>query len=115
MSFWQASHEVEAEKAPGRRTRTIRRGATASELRTARTDVLAGVCLSNIVFYFVILPTASTLFRAGQREIETTREAAEALRPLAADAAYLLFAVGLIGWPLAMTLAGVAFVITSFR
>ncbi|MBI1898896.1 MAG: divalent metal cation transporter [Acidobacteria bacterium] len=97
LFFWQASHEVEAEKALGRRTRATRRGATAKELRAARTDVLAGMSLSNVVFYFVILASASTLFRTGHRGIQTTREAAEALRPLAGDAAYLLFGVGLIG------------------
>jgi Mn2+/Fe2+ NRAMP family transporter len=47
--------------------------------------------------YFIILATASTLYRAGHRDIETARQAAEALRPLAGDGAYLLFALGLIG------------------
>ena len=41
------------------------------------------MCFANLVFYFVVLATASTLYRAGQRDIETTRQAAEALRPLA--------------------------------
>ena len=55
------------------------------------------MCFANLVFYFVVLATASTLYRAGQRDIETTRQAAEALRPLAGDAAHLLFSVGLVG------------------
>jgi NRAMP (natural resistance-associated macrophage protein)-like metal ion transporter len=96
LFFWQASHEVEAEKAMGRRTRLSRRGATGAELADARDDVIAGMTFSNIVQFFIILATASTLFRAGRHDIETTRQAAEALRPLAGDAAYGLFAIGLI-------------------
>ncbi len=56
-----------------------------------------GNVLANLVFYFIVLATASTLYGAGQHDIETTRQAAEALRPLAGSAAYLLFSVGLIG------------------
>ena len=97
LFFWQASHEVEEEKAHGRRTAAQRRGASDHELRDARLDVNTGMFFSNLVMYFIILATASTLHRAGIQEIETAREAAEALRPLAGDAAYFLFAVGLIG------------------
>jgi len=97
LFFWQASQEVEEEKARGRRTATSRRGASAHELRDAALDVTTGVCLSNVVFYFIILTTAATLHHAGLREIQTAREAAEALQPLAGDAAYLLFGLGLIG------------------
>jgi NRAMP (natural resistance-associated macrophage protein)-like metal ion transporter len=97
LFFWQASHEVEAEKAMGRRSRSSRRGATDEELADARTDVITGMSFSNLVQFFIILATASTLHRAGHRDIETTRQAAEALRPLAGNAAYILFAIGLIG------------------
>src|SRR3989442_1981246 len=97
LFFWQASHEVEAAKAIARRTRSSRRGATDPDLADARDDVIAGMTFSNIVQFFIILATASTLFRAGRHDIETTRQAAEALRPLAGNAAYALFAIGLIG------------------
>jgi len=97
LFFWQASHEVEAEKALGRRTRSSRRGATNEELADARADVIVGMTFSNLVQFFIILVTASTLHTAGGRDIHTTRQAAEALRPIAGDAAYLLFAAGLIG------------------
>jgi len=97
LFFWQASHEVEAEKALGRRTRSARRGATVEELADARADVITGMTFSNLVQFFIILATASTLHKAGIRDIETTRDAAEALRPIAGNAAYVLFAVGLIG------------------
>jgi NRAMP (natural resistance-associated macrophage protein)-like metal ion transporter len=97
LFFWQASQEVEEEKALGRRTLASRRGASDHDLRDARLDVTTGIAFSNIVFYFIILTTASTLHRTGIQEIETAREAAEALRPLAGEAAYLLFALGIIG------------------
>jgi NRAMP (natural resistance-associated macrophage protein)-like metal ion transporter len=97
LFFWQASQEVEEEKAQGRRTSAQRRGATPHELSDARLDVTTGIGFSNLVFYFIILTTASTLYRSGITEIETAREAAEALKPLAGDAAYLLFALALIG------------------
>jgi len=97
LFFWQASQEVEEEKARGRRTLAQRRGATEHELRDARLDVNTGMFFSNLVMYFIILATASTLYRAGLRDIQTAQEAAEALRPLAGDTAYLLFALGLIG------------------
>jgi NRAMP (natural resistance-associated macrophage protein)-like metal ion transporter len=97
LFFWQASQEVEAEKDLGRATIAARRGASTGELLDARADVLTGMCFANMVFYFIVLATASTLYRAGQHDIETTRQAAEALRPLAGDAAYLLFSMGLVG------------------
>jgi NRAMP (natural resistance-associated macrophage protein)-like metal ion transporter len=97
LFFWQASHEVEEEKAQGRRTLTQRRGASAHELADARLDVVTGMLFSNIVMFFIILATAATLHASGRTEIESARQAAEALRPLAGDGAYLLFAVGLIG------------------
>jgi len=97
LFFWQASHEVEEEKARGRRTLTQRRGATAHELADARLDVATGMFFSNLVMFFIILATGATLHAAGQTQIESARQAAEALRPLAGDGAYLLFALGLIG------------------
>lgn len=97
LFFWQASQEVEEEKAVGRVTVGQRVGASDQELRDAREDVVTGMTISVIVFYFIILTTGATLYPAGHRDIETTRQAAEALRPLAGDAAYLLFSLGLIG------------------
>src|SRR4029079_15116661 len=59
--------------------------------------VISGMFFSNLVMYFIILSTASTLFKAGKSEINTAAEAAEALKPLAGDAAAALFALGVIG------------------
>jgi NRAMP (natural resistance-associated macrophage protein)-like metal ion transporter len=97
LFFWQAAQEVEEERARGRRTVHSRRGATDEELRAARTDVLTGMIFAGVVMYFIILTTGATLYTSGQRNIETARQAAEALRPLAGNAAYLLFTVGLVG------------------
>jgi NRAMP (natural resistance-associated macrophage protein)-like metal ion transporter len=97
LFFWQASQEVEEEKSRGKLTVAQRRGAAPHELADARLDVNTGMFFSNVVMYFIILATASTLYKAGHRDIQTARQAAEALRPLAGDAAYLLFSLGLIG------------------
>ncbi|MBI1962843.1 MAG: Nramp family divalent metal transporter [Candidatus Rokubacteria bacterium] len=97
LFFWQASQEVEEDKARGQHTAAQRRGATDHELADARLDVTTGIVFSNVVFYFIILTTGSTLYRAGHREIETARQAAEALAPLVGEGAYLLFTLGLVG------------------
>lgn len=97
LFFWQASQEVEEEKAAGRRNPAARLGATRRELADRALDVGVGTLASNAVMYFIILTTALTLHRAGLTEIETSRQAAEALRPLAGDLAYLLYTLGLLG------------------
>ena len=110
LFFWQAGQEVEEEKAMGRRLLIHRRGATRAELVDRRIDVGLGTLFSNVVMYFIILTTAVTLHQAGHTEIATTRDAAQALRPLAGDFAYLLYTVGILGTGLLAipTLAGSA-------
>lgn len=97
LFFWQAAQEVEEERALGRVTLAQRRGATDVELRSARDDVFSGMFFAGVVMYFIILTTGATLHQTGHHQIETAREAAEALRPLAGNAAYLLFTLGLVG------------------
>jgi Mn2+/Fe2+ NRAMP family transporter len=97
LFFWQAAQEVEEEVANGRVTLAEREGATDTELRAARLDVVTGMFFSNAVMYFIILTTAATLHAHGATDITTARQAAEALRPLAGDGAYWLFTLGLIG------------------
>jgi NRAMP (natural resistance-associated macrophage protein)-like metal ion transporter len=94
---WQSNEEVEEEIAMGRTKLSERKGATDKELSKTRKDILFGMFFSNLVMYFIILSTASTLFKAGKTDISTAAEAAEALRPLAGDAAGILFALGVIG------------------
>jgi len=91
LFFWETSEEVEELHRKG-----IEPGNEA-ELRRVQIDTNIGMLLANIVFYFIILTTAATLYPAGIREITTAKEAAEALRPLAGDKATILFAVGFIG------------------
>jgi Mn2+/Fe2+ NRAMP family transporter len=97
LFFWQASEEVEEEKAAGQSTLAKRKGATLKELELRNFDVGAGTFFSNMVMFFIILTTAITLNRHGITHIETTRQAAEALRPLAGKFAASLFTVGIVG------------------
>src|ERR1041385_3584750 len=97
MFFWQANQEVEEEIEAGKLTETQRRGVSKTELKLMRTDVIVGSFFSNIVFWFIVITTASTLNQHGVTNIDSAPKAAEALRPLAGDFAYILFAVGIIG------------------
>jgi len=96
LFFWQASQEVEVERAMGR-SLSQRKGATDVELVNSRNDVVIGMLYSNLIMYFIILTTAATLHVHGKTEIASAKEAAEALRPLAGNAAYWLFSLGVIG------------------
>ena len=97
LFFWQATQEVEEEKAAGRNTLGKRRGATPKEIRIRKFDVGTGTFFSNAVMYFIILATAFTLHRDGQTTIETSRQAAMALVPLAGGIAATLYTLGIIG------------------
>jgi Mn2+/Fe2+ NRAMP family transporter len=110
LFFWQAAQEVEEEKSIGRLTTMDRRGATDREIADRKLDVGVGTFFSNIVMFFIIVTTALTLHRHGITNIETSRQAAEALRPLAGQGCFLLYTVGLIGVGLLAipTLAGSA-------
>ena len=94
---WQSNAEVEEEIAAGRTRLSQRRGATDAELDQSRRDVLIGMIFSNLVMYFIILSTAATLHKSGKTDIETAADAAQALQPLAGNAASLLFLLGVIG------------------
>jgi NRAMP (natural resistance-associated macrophage protein)-like metal ion transporter len=93
---WQSNVEVEEEIAQGRTKLEQREGATDAELRQSRIDILIGMLFSNLIMYFIILSTGATLHKAGEGNIETAAQAAEALRPLAGDAAGILFTLGII-------------------
>jgi len=97
LFFWQASQEVEEQISIGRRHLRHRQGASSFELKYALWDTIAGMVFSEVVAYFIILTTGATLFAAGKTDIASATDAAQALRPLAGDAAALLLAVGLIG------------------
>ena len=90
LFFWQASMEVE--EVHQRHLVVDKR-----IMRAMETDVRGGLLLTNVVFFFIILATGTTLFHAGVHDITTVEEAAAALRPLAGDLSYALFACGIIG------------------
>jgi NRAMP (natural resistance-associated macrophage protein)-like metal ion transporter len=97
LFFWQASQEVEEEKAMGRTRRKDRVGATAGELKTRALDVGFGTLFSNVVMFFIILAASLTLHAHGLTHVQSSREAAEALRPLAGAFAAGLYALGVLG------------------
>ena len=115
LFFWQASEEVEEmNRNQGALPLVSDPISSVPELRRIRWDTWSGMFYSNITAYFIILATAVTLHVAGITNIETAAQAAAALRPLAGDSAFLLFAigilgVGLIGVPVLAGSAGYAF------
>jgi Mn2+/Fe2+ NRAMP family transporter len=97
LFFWQASEEVE-DMLKGRRVPLLRDVAAApDELRRIEWDTWSGMFYSDITAYFIILATAVTLHVAGVTDIQTAAQAASALRPLAGDFAFSLFALGIVG------------------
>jgi Mn2+/Fe2+ NRAMP family transporter len=97
LFFWQASEEVEEEKAQGRETVSERQGASSTELVDRGIDVGVGAFVSNLVMFSIILTTAFTLHVHGTTAPTTSREVAEALQPLAGKFAWLLYAIGIVG------------------
>jgi len=96
LLFWQASQKVEEQIANGWHDRARQHGASDEELHESAWDVTLGMLFSCLVMYFIILCTAATLFKSGQRNIDSAHAAAQALTPLAGSAASALFAVGII-------------------
>ena len=92
LFFWQATMEVEEMK--HRRHHIIVDKVVIHEMNR---DVNFGMLFSNLVMFFIILTTGTVLYNSGIHQIETVEQAAEALRPLAGESAYLLFAIGIIG------------------
>jgi NRAMP (natural resistance-associated macrophage protein)-like metal ion transporter len=92
LFFWQASVEVEETK-----NRTTRLIVDKNLIDGIKQDVDFGMTFSGLVMYFIILTTGTVLFKAGVHQIDTVEQAALALKPLAGNLAYLLFAAGVIG------------------
>ena len=101
MFFWQASLEAEERKLAERSGELTRRATTrhlekGEELRIGL-DTAIGMVLSNVIGFFIIVTTAATLHAHGTTQIETAAQAAEALRPLAGPATFVLFSLGIVG------------------
>ena len=97
LFFWQAAQEMEDLRASHDAGVKISPEAAQSHLKRIRLDTYIGMGFSNLVAFFIILSAAATLHKAGITDIQTSAQAAEALRPLAGDFAFLLFSLGIIG------------------
>ncbi len=98
LFFWQAGQEVEEQHRRHIKPLHVSpHGVAGAELRRIRTDTLIGMGFSHVVALFIVIATAATLHASGVREIESASQAAEALRPIAGDFAFALFATGIIG------------------
>ena len=92
LFFWQTTMEAEDRKSKKKYLVVDKK-----VMHEMKQDVDFGMLFSNLVMLFIILTTGSVLFNANIHQIETVEQAAKALKPLAGNAAYLLFAVGIIG------------------
>ena len=92
LFFWQATMEVEDHKNKSKKLVVNKR-----IIKEMKQDVDFGMLFSNLVMYFIIMTTGTVLFNGGINKIDTVEQAAQALKPLAGNMAYLLFAAGVIG------------------
>jgi Mn2+/Fe2+ NRAMP family transporter len=97
LFFWQAGQEIEEQKRHKVKPLCITPKEAGPELQRIRIDTLTGMAFSSIVSLAIVFATAATLHANGIRDIETSAQAAEALRPIAGDFAFALFALGIIG------------------
>src|SRR3990167_10459376 len=97
LFFWQADEEVEEIEEEKKVRKLKRHIVTKHELKNMREDVTLGMFFSNLVMFFIIATTASTLFANNIHTIETADQAAAALKPLAGSASSLLFTLGIVG------------------
>ncbi|MEJ0073664.1 MAG: Nramp family divalent metal transporter [Candidatus Saccharibacteria bacterium] len=98
LFFWQTSQEVEEEILHGKKTIKMRQALTSRrEIRRMKVDVWSGMFFSELIMFFIIAACGGVLFSHGITDIKTATQAAEALRPFAGNATYLLFAIGIVG------------------
>ncbi len=98
LFFWQASQEVEDMRAkPGEQDLLHSPEQARASLRRIKVDTYIGMGFSNMVAFFIILTTAVTLHMHGITDIQSSAQAAQALRPIAGDFAFLMFSAGIIG------------------
>jgi NRAMP (natural resistance-associated macrophage protein)-like metal ion transporter len=98
LFFWQSSQEVEDEEADPKARPLLERPRQAKrELYRIGLETWIGMGASNLVAFFIILTTAVTLHASGHTDIQTSEQAAAALKPIAGEYAFLLFSLGIIG------------------
>ena len=96
LFFWQAGQEVEELRRRHVKALCITPRTAGPELARIRTDTIVGMGVSNLIALFIIFATAATLNASGVTNIQTSAQAAEALRPIAGEFAFALFAAGII-------------------
>jgi NRAMP (natural resistance-associated macrophage protein)-like metal ion transporter len=98
LFFWQAEQEVENES-PRAQAHALRRAPRQAthELNRIRIDTYLGMALSNLIAFFIVITTAATLHAHGIANVESSAQAAEALRAIAGPLTFVLFAAGIIG------------------
>jgi len=97
LFFWQAGMEVEDRRHRNARPLCLAPREAGPQLRRIRIDTVVGMAASNVIAIFIIYATAATLHVAGVTDIQTSSQAAEALRPIAGDFTFAIFAAGIIG------------------
>jgi Mn2+/Fe2+ NRAMP family transporter len=97
LFFWQAGQEIEEQHRHHAKPLCIAPKEAGPELKRIRTDTLTGMAVSSIVSLAIVFATAATLNAHGITDIATSSQAAEALRPIAGQFAFLMFALGIIG------------------
>jgi NRAMP (natural resistance-associated macrophage protein)-like metal ion transporter len=98
LFFWQASQECEDLRAvKADKPLHNHPGQAARQLARIKLDTYIGMGFSNLIAFFIMLTTAATLHTHGVTDIQTSAQAAEALRPIAGKFAFLLFSMGIIG------------------
>jgi Mn2+/Fe2+ NRAMP family transporter len=98
LFFWQAAQEVEDIRAVAERKPLVKKPQQGpNAMRRIRIDTYLGMAFSNLIALAIIITTAATLHASGVTQVETSGQAAEALRPLAGPLAFSLFALGIVG------------------
>jgi Mn2+/Fe2+ NRAMP family transporter len=98
LFFWQSSQEVEDQREkPGAEPLLVAPEQARSEMHRIRLDTYAGMGVSNLIALFIVITTAATLHVHGVTDIATSAQAAEALRPIAGELTFAVFALGIIG------------------
>jgi len=97
LFFWQAGQEIEEQRRHHAKPLCLTARTAGPELKRIRLDTLIGMAFSTIISLAIVFATAATLHASGVRDITTSSQAAEALRPIAGQFAFAMFAVGIIG------------------
>ncbi|PNG26140.1 NRAMP family divalent metal transporter [Methylocella silvestris] len=97
LFFWQASQEVEEQFRRSTLPLYVTPGDDTGEIDRVSIDTWVGMGLSNLISLFIVLAAAATLHAHGTTDIQTSAQAAEALRPIAGKSAFVVFALGIVG------------------